>query len=71
MLRHQRRHRGAIPAPSPTDGQLRQRAPEALGDGRQVLQLHLLLPAFLAYDLLFQPLVALEIKHIAMESLRR
>ena len=56
-----------VPVPSPTDGQLRQRAPEALGDGRQVFQLHLLLSAFLAYDFLFQPLVALEMNYIAVD----
>lgn len=47
----------------PTNSQLWQRAAEALGDGGQVLQLPLLLPALLADDLLLQPLVALQSNH--------
>lgn len=48
------------PLPYPlTDGELRQRAAQALGDGLQLLQLGLLPPALLTQDLVLQPLVPL------------
>lgn len=64
----------AAPSGSPvppallTDGELGQRAAQALGDGLQLLQLRLLPPALLAQDLVLQPLVSLGGREDALEG---